>query len=133
MRYQWSEDLATGNQQIDSEHKTLIKAADELVLAISSGQGQAELDKALYFLTDYTKKHFGNEETLQDKTKYPDVINHKSWHKNFINDLAMSVAEFTTKGASSLLVIDLNKKVSNLINHIRTEDKKLATHIKAQS
>ena len=61
MIYKWSDDLLTGNTQIDTEHKELIKAINDLLEACSKGKGRAEIEKTVKFLSSYTKTHFTNE------------------------------------------------------------------------
>lgn len=129
MRYQFTDDFITGNQTIDSEHKILIKAADDIMQHIASGQGQDNLKKSITFLTDYTNTHFKHEEVLQEQSKYPRIIEHKAWHKKFVNELGKISEQIIKNGPSSLLVIELTQKISALINHIKTEDKQLANHI----
>lgn len=131
MRYQWSEDLATGNPVIDSEHKTLIKAVDDLVVVISSGKGAEELNKSLRFLARYTQTHFGHEESLQKESNYPSYLAHKVWHTTFVGGVNKLVKKFEAEGPNNLLVIELHKAITVLLGHIRTEDRKIADHIKA--
>ena len=44
MVYQFTKDLETGNAAIDSEHRQLIQAINDLLSACSSGKGRGELD-----------------------------------------------------------------------------------------
>ena len=53
MAFVWTKDLETGNIQIDNEHKQLVKAADELVMACSLGKGRQEIGKSIEFLSNY--------------------------------------------------------------------------------
>jgi len=129
MRYQFTEDLVTGNSIIDSEHKTLIKAADDVMQDISNGKGKDSVQKTVLFLSEYTVTHFKHEEELQEQSQYPDIIAHKAWHKKFISDLKETAEKLLKDGATSLIVIELTRRISFLLNHIRTEDKKLANHI----
>ncbi len=62
MAIEWTDDLKTGDFVIDSEHKRLLKAANELVEACSKGKGRDELVRATDFLSYYTKTHFSHEE-----------------------------------------------------------------------
>ncbi len=130
MKYEFTADLLTNNSIIDSEHRELIKAVNTLMDNISSGKGKDSIDGAVTFLVDYTKKHFGHEEDLQIKAKYPALSGHKAWHVKFVKDLSGIASKITSSGSSSVIVIELSKLVSSLITHIKTEDKKLATFLK---
>ena len=65
MAYVFTPDLETKNALIDSEHKQLIKAINDLLEACSKGQGRAQVAQTAKFVYDYTSKHFADEERLQ--------------------------------------------------------------------
>lgn len=131
MAYKLNNDLLTGNTQIDTEHKELIKAINNLVEACSKGKGRLELEKTVNFLSSYTKTHFGHEEVLQKKYNYPDYNNHKKYHKQFIDTVENIRKKLLSEGPSIVLVGEINSKVANwIINHIKREDVKVAAHIK---
>ncbi len=131
MRYQFTPDLETGNDIIDSEHKLLIQAVDDVMQNISQGKGKEQLNSTVDFLNNYTKKHFSHEEDLQAHCNYPAKANHKVWHTSFISKLTTISNKLKTEGENSLIVIELTQIISSLITHIKTEDKKLADYIKS--
>jgi len=134
MAYKWSDDLLTGNMQIDTEHKELIKAINDLLDACSKGKGRAELEKTVKFLSSYTKTHFAHEEVLQMKYNYPDYNNHKKYHKHFVEQVENIHKKLLTEGSNIVLVGEINSKVGNwIISHIKREDVKVAQHIKNKS
>ena len=71
MRYEMTKDLETGNALIDSEHRQLFKAVNDLLDACSQGKGRSQVESTLDFLVSYVAKHFGDEEKLQVQTSYP--------------------------------------------------------------
>ncbi|MDR2598643.1 MAG: bacteriohemerythrin, partial [Oscillospiraceae bacterium] len=83
MLYVWSDELATGNVMIDTQHKQLIKMVNDLMEACKSGHGRAKLSSTMQFLIDYTIKHFADEEKLQHQHSYPDFANHRKLHEAF--------------------------------------------------
>ena len=129
MAIAWTNDLETGNTQIDNEHKQLIKAADELLEACSQGKGRQEIGRAVEFLSNYTKTHFAHEEQLQTKYKYPDYITHKNWHIDFMKEIENVAEKMKAEGATIALVAMVNNKLSQLLRHIRTDDLKLSQFI----
>ncbi|WMI81315.1 bacteriohemerythrin [Anaerotignum sp. MB30-C6] len=133
MAFSWTKDLETGNAQIDTEHKELIQAINNLLEACSSGKGRNEIANTVDFLNQYTKTHFAHEQILQQKYKYPDFENHKKYHEGFIK----VVEDFTTRlkanGPTIQLVGEINMQLGSwLINHIKREDVKVAKHILQQ-
>jgi len=131
MAYKWSNDLQTGNVQIDNEHKELINAINNLLEACNEGKGRAEIEKTVNFLSSYTKTHFRHEEVLQSKYNYPDYNNHKKYHQSFLETVESIRKKLLTNGPSIVLVGEVNSKVGSwIINHIKKEDAKVALHIK---
>lgn len=134
MAFTWTKDLETGNAQIDSEHKELIQAINNLLVACSSGKGRTEVANTVDFLAQYTKTHFAHEQVLQQKYNYPDFVNHKKYHEGFIKVVDNIAARLKAEGPTIQLVGDVNMQVGNwLINHIKREDVKVAKHIMEHS
>jgi methyl-accepting chemotaxis protein len=133
MVFQWSDSLATGNEQIDSEHKQLIVAINDFFAACSMNSGGDKMLKTINFLLDYTVKHFYNEERLQLQYKYPGYDNHKKFHENFKKNVHNLMVEFINKGASDELIKQAKHDIGEvIIAHIQHEDMRLAAHIKGQ-
>jgi hemerythrin len=134
MDYKWDSSLETGNELIDGQHKGLFDAINKLLDTCRQGRGKEELSKSLDFLTQYTIKHFFDEEQLQQKYKYPDFQNHKKYHDEFkitVRDLSH---EMILKGASDKLIEEVKAKIGGwLVTHIKGQDLKVAAHIRAQS
>ncbi|MDD3393566.1 MAG: hemerythrin [Clostridia bacterium] len=133
MAFTWTKELETGNIQIDTEHKQLIKAINDLLEACSSGKGRNEVIRTVDFLSQYTKTHFAHEQVLQQKFHYPDYVNHKKYHEDFIKVVDGIAIRLKAEGATIQLVGEVNMQVGNwLINHIKREDVKVAKHILSQ-
>lgn len=134
MAYSWNKNLETGNATIDAQHKELIEAINKLLAACSAGQGRIQIKETSAFLLDYTKRHFGDEEKLQLQSKYPDYVNHKKYHEGFVKVVNEIVNELNTNGSSIVLVGKINSAIGGwLLNHITTEDVKVANHIRSTS
>lgn len=127
MAFIFTPDLVTGDDLIDTEHKELIAAFNSLMDACNHGKGRAELEKTTAFLSEYTKKHFADEERLQIKTNYPDYVNHKKYHDAFIRVVNELMAELRKEGPTITMVGKVNNNFSGwLVNHIKKEDVKVA-------
>jgi hemerythrin len=130
MAYTWTKNLETGNITIDTQHKQLIDAINKLLEACSQGKGRDEIHKVTEFLLQYTVKHFGDEERLQQSSNYPDYVNHKKLHTKFTQDVKELAKELDEKGTSIVMVGKVNHTVGDwLISHIQREDTKVAKHI----
>ena len=127
----WSENLATGNKLIDDQHKQLVKATNDLIDACKSGRGQAHLDTTMQFLIDYTRKHFRDEEKLQQLHHFPDYQNHRKLHETFKSSMDELARKLKSEGPTATLTIKISSSIGDwLIHHILNEDKKVAAHIK---
>ena len=79
----WQEDLNTGIQVIDTQHKRIVEMINQL------HDAQAQHDRALLGnvieeLVDYTLSHFAFEETLLEDSGYQFTRAHKKVHELFI-------------------------------------------------
>ena len=132
MKYEVTQDLLTGNALIDSEHRQLFAAVNNLMDACSQGQGRAQIEQMVKFLSDYVVKHFGDEERLQVQSSYPGYTDHKQFHDGYRRQLGEVSLELVQAGPTVKALGDLNRVVAVLVSHIRTEDKRVARHIQSQ-
>ena len=152
MRYELTQDLLTGNQLIDSEHRQLFDAINALLDACAQGAGRTKINETVQFLNSYVNKHFGDEEKLQVQSKYPGYAAHKQFHdgykrqlsqttqaliaegptvhEGYKRELAAAANQIGAEGPSVKSLHTLNTLVGTLITHIRTEDKRVARHVK---
>ncbi|NOX33785.1 MAG: bacteriohemerythrin [Deltaproteobacteria bacterium] len=80
----WSKKLVTGINQIDEQHKELVKMINELHLAMKMKKGAKESGQILERLADYTVYHFGHEEKLFEEHVYPGRMDHKDIHDKLV-------------------------------------------------
>jgi hemerythrin len=131
-RFTWSKDLETGNDLIDSQHKQLIEALDNLMEACSGGKGRAVLVETMDFLESYTAKHFSDEEDLQRQYNYPEYTSHKRLHDGFKTVVAKLGRQLKAEGPTITLVGKVNADIGAwLVNHITREDTKVAAHVRS--
>ena len=126
MRYELTKELETGNTMIDQEHKELFEAVNRLLDACSKGQGRSSMEEAIRFLAAYVDKHFAHEEQLQQKSGYSGMTAHTKYKETLME----IVAQIPLADPSLADLGSLNKHVAVLVNHIRTEDKKLSAFLK---
>ena len=125
MLFVWDKSLEIGNDEIDSQHKEIFKRVNKLLSAMADGSGKETIGKLIAFLTEYVASHFSAEEALMRKHCYTDYLPHQMQHNLLTTDVLRIKQEFEGQGASSDLVIQIQKKVCNwLKSHISTEDKK---------
>ena len=130
---EWTEEYSVDIVKIDDQHKKLIGIINELYEALSiEGSKKEAINKVIGELYDYTKYHFSAEEELMRKFSYPQYINHKSAHDNFI----MKVVEFQDEyrqGRVLILSVELIQFVRDwLFKHILTVDKQYSSFFNQQ-
>jgi len=131
MTYTWVDELATGNEKIDTQHKRLVSALNDLLDACASGQGRTKLNSTLDFMINYVVQHFEDEEKLQMQYNYPGYVNHKNLHEAFKLNVGELARNLKAEGATIMLVGKVNSFLGDwLIKHIKQEDKKVAAHIR---
>jgi hemerythrin-like metal-binding protein len=129
----WSPELATGNMEVDSQHKQIFRLTSNLSAACMNGQGVGMLGETLDFLITYTVQHFADEEALQEKYGYPGFEEHKQYHDAFRGTITQLAEEFKSEGSSQNLAENVNSVVVRwLVQHIKQEDYKMALFIKEQ-
>jgi len=134
MSVQWNEDLATGVDTIDNQHKEIFRRINTLLDACKSGKGRDALGETIRFLQDYVVTHFTAEEALQRQSAYPEYDAHKALHEEFLISFDALKQEFDKEGATLGMVLQTNRVVVNwLVHHIGKWDKALAEHIRKNS
>jgi hemerythrin len=132
MAIQWTSALETGHHLIDSQHRELINVINQLLEACIQGQAADKIAPTVEFLDSYTKKHFSEEEALQQKSHYPDYENHRKLHADFLKVVAELSAELKQTGLTPTLTNKIVRNVGGwLTNHIQQQDTKVAAHLKS--
>jgi len=131
MAFTWNPSLETGNSVIDSQHKELVKALNNLIDACKQGLSAEAVGPTLDFLISYTKRHFADEEALQKRSNFPDFQNHRKHHESLLKTVGELAAELKKNGPTPSVVNKLVRNVGDwFVNHIQKEDAKIAAHIK---
>lgn len=120
--FEWNEDLATGIETIDNQHKKLISIINELHESMKQGKGKEIINRVLEELLSYTKYHFGTEEELFKKYNYLESSAHIKAHTEFTNKINKYIDGAKNSIAPTVSVF--NYLVDWLRNHILLVDKK---------
>ncbi len=127
--YEWSEDLVTGVEVVDNQHKKIIEKINNLLDLCEKGVDGAEIDSILDFLADYVTTHFMFEEKLMVQTTYPTYEEHKREHIEFLNMFLQMRRQYANWGISVAVVEEIkNKLVDWLLKHILGSDKTFAIY-----
>jgi hemerythrin len=123
----WDEEtMSTGLPEIDAEHKQLISWMDDLIELMKQGQGRSQIEPLLDKLQGYTGTHFAHEEKCMAQYLCPVAGANMAAHKKFVGMVADLRKEFEADGATSILVLDLQKGLLDwFTSHIRGTDTQL--------
>ena len=126
--------MSTGNEQVDSEHQSLIQQINELHNACMQGAGKDKLVQMLHFLGEYATNHFSNEEGIMENHRCPMKGLNKAAHTRFLSDYEQLVAMVDANGASTSVMLKLKEMLGTwLKTHICTIDKGLKNCKSAQT
>lgn len=128
-KFLWTEQLNTGIEVIDNQHRRIVEYINQLEDARSGGYTRAEVSSIIDELVDYTISHFAFEESMQEEAGYPFIKAHKKVHDLFAQRVSEYQARFNkgedvSKALSSLLV-------TWLFNHIKRDDADYVESVKS--
>jgi hemerythrin len=129
----WDEKYATGIKLIDDQHKELISLTNELFQACLDGENAVKdvFKETMGRMVDYVRFHFGAEQDLLQRVKYPDYQEHKKQHDAFVMQVITTVKEYNEgkKLAPNQFVRALRDWI---LGHIAHYDRLYASYIANQ-
>ena len=123
--------MATGIPTVDQQHRQLIDWLNDLLAAMSQGQGRSEVVAVLDKLDIYVNTHFAFEEQCMTRYRCPVAETNMAAHAYFVKTFGDLRAEYEARGASSHLVLRVEQELAQwFANHIKGVDAKLAPCVK---
>jgi hemerythrin len=125
MKIEWNDELSTGIQEIDDQHRQLIALLNEFYAAVERGEREEGIRTLFEGVDNYTVFHFSHEEAFMERIGYPDLASHREIHAMFRQEYrtAMERHEAGDRKAVRDLVAFL---FSWLYTHINKTDKRYA-------
>ena len=134
MGLEWSQDISTGVEWQDNQHKELLDQINKLLAAISQGKGKEEVVNTLNFLESYIDNHFRDEEHYMEKFDFPGREEHIREHRSLTNELLLWKSSYVKGGTSQELVSDtMNKMFEWLFSHFGETDQILGSFLQNQT
>lgn len=127
----WGPKLATGIEEIDTQHKELIRMINELHKAMKQKAGIQRSGAILDGLAKYTVYHFAHEEKLFKQYNYPEYEEHKKIHEKLVATVLAFQKDFNS-GKASLSVDLMDFLTKWLKDHIMKSDMKYAPFFKSK-
>lgn len=128
---EWTPALEVGLEQMDRQHRQLVKILNELHQAMLAGSHPRDVMRVMEELILYTKYHFNTEERLMAEAGYPGAARHRQKHQA----LTAKVEEFASevlKGRATVSLSVLQFLKDWLNKHILGTDKEFAEFVKSR-
>ena len=132
MAYEWTPDLATGMNDIDAQHRELLRRIGELHRCMRAGE-TSSVPGVLVGIREYVQTHFANEEREMREVGFPSAARHAAQHARFTTELARFEKDWSRHGTTASLTIDLAGWLSSWFrDHVRGYDAEFATFLRAR-
>lgn len=97
---EWGPFFRSGNNEIDSEHKTLIQMSNNIIIECFKEENYLIIVDMFNILINHILQHFINEELILETYKYSQLKEHKEIHKELTNN-TLKIQERLVKGDCS--------------------------------
>ncbi len=128
--FPWKDEFSVGSREMDAQHHMLVDIINRLYCAMDQKKEKQNLNSILDELMKYAQTHFGSEESLMDRSRYPNLLEHKARHVGFSKDVLARRAMLSDgKSVSALELVYWLKDWLSI--HILREDKSYAPYLSA--
>ena len=86
---EWKSEYATGIQEIDEHHRTILSFITEFETAAAAKMHWNTVQPLLVRAREFARFHFSVEESLMQILKYPQYADHRAQHQDVLAKLAM--------------------------------------------
>lgn len=127
-RFLFEEQCLTGVDELDEEHRELIRIGNRVYLMshsihVDAGQIGAAVDE----LRNHTRAHFATEELLMDEVQFPAREKHRTIHEKMLDYLDEMAA--LAPGSPLIIAIKLEKFLGSwFIWHMQKDDTEMARY-----
>jgi len=126
---QWLDEYNIGVSNIDRQHKKLTNTLNRLQDSLTTTYVDKQMAVTLKFMVSYTQHHFSEEEELMESIGYPDINQHKSQHKNLINEVRIILLKLKKREQINAKEL-IDFLITWLKDHIIEEDSKIGHYIR---
>jgi len=123
MAIEWQEELATGIEDVDEQHKGIFARFAAFTTACDDGSAKEDILNLMEFLEDYTRDHFRDEEKTLREAEYPDLYIQQKYHKIFLDEIAELKRKVGESGPDMPEILEMKRLLIRwLIHHIKNLD-----------
>jgi hemerythrin-like metal-binding protein len=129
---EWDPELATGDMDVDDQHRSLFALVNDMHDQIIGGHGHDAVNGSIDAVVDYVHSHFGFEEALMERIYYPELDKQIRMHREFTDEIDNLRQEMLGGELVSPMGM-LEYMRSWLVNHVGAEDRKIGEYIRSLS
>ena len=134
----WKKKYKLGVPQIDAQHQELFRRVTDFVETVRKPVPWEEkvekVNQTLEFMKDYVVTHFHDEEAYQKKIGYPELEAHTKIHNDMVAYVVDIAGRYEAQGYQEQLIQQFaGKLLAWLINHVASEDQKIADYAKRRA
>lgn len=128
----WDSSLATGDHEIDTQHKKLFTMINELHDSMMKGRGRDVVGEVLQGLVEYTVDHFAAEEAVMEAHAFPEFARHRGLHAGLTRQV-QNLSVRAVRG-DAMLSLEVSQFLSDwLKSHILDEDIEMVRFIRSRN
>lgn len=130
----WCDDLSVDIEEIDEQHKELIRMINRLHRSTTAGDWSRQIvtmTDTLLGLIDYIQFHFATEEKYMIEYEYPEYETHNQEHSKFVTEVT-SFSDAFKDGTSGLAEEMLSFLKEWYIRHITLTDIKFGVFLRSK-
>jgi len=115
--------------EIDAEHRTLFRLANELLTAVLSRASDARIEEALQALATHVEEHFSHEERLMRSSDYETYPWHKRQHDGIRYRIKRTRKRFAAGDRDAILAL-VEHVIGWLRDHTSITDRMMGAYLR---
>ena len=132
-RIEWDDSFLIGIEELDYEHKVLIKDINKLHLELARQNEKSEIEKCLGDIYARMQAHFALEEHVMKEHEYKFYDEHKREHERLLDSYSGYMIQILNDN-----VVSFSNSIEDtlshwVLNHILNSDKKMSLMVQEKS
>lgn len=108
---------------MDDQHGILVDTLNEVRQQLARGSANDQLNRQMERLVEFTRLHFGCEESLLERYGFPGLHEHRAAHQRLLSEIGRA-AEHGESGQTNSFQKQLGSLCAAYIEHIEGLDRK---------